>query len=336
MGTELGQIKMWSSSVGGRREARFRMFCSTIIPTIGRGTLDRALWSVLDQDFVEDDFEVIVVNDSSRPLAAKDWQHTEQVRVINTNGRERSVARNAGAAIARGKYLHFLDDDDWLLPGALESLWQLARKSDANWLYGGTELVDRNGKSLIQLHHQMAGNCFIQVMAGEWIPIQSSLIDAEAFFAIGGFDPLLAGPEDIDLCRRMALRWDIAETSALVACIGMGAEGSSTDSEQSRLDARRAREKILNEPGVFRRMHGSANCSYWHGRIVRAYLTSTLWNLRDSSFFAAMSRLLLGLLGILTAASSLLSRDFWRAVAFDHESEVFLRGIEVANSSRER
>ena len=58
-------------------------------------------------------------------LPDMDWQHSEQVRVLNTNRRERSVARNTGAAVAKGKYLHFLDDDDILLPGALEAFWSL-------------------------------------------------------------------------------------------------------------------------------------------------------------------------------------------------------------------
>jgi hypothetical protein len=42
------------------------------------------------------------------------------------------------------------------------------------------------------------------VMAGEWIPLQASLIEAKTFFTVGGFNPLITGPEDIDLLRRIA------------------------------------------------------------------------------------------------------------------------------------
>jgi glycosyltransferase involved in cell wall biosynthesis len=96
------------------------MFCSTVIPTIGRPTLSRAVCSLLDQAFTADDFEVIVVNDSGRPLPEMDWQHSAQVRVIDTNRRERSVARNTGAAIAGGRYLHFLD---YLVPWRHSGRW---------------------------------------------------------------------------------------------------------------------------------------------------------------------------------------------------------------------
>ena len=42
------------------------MFCTTVIPTIGRPTLNRAVTSLLEQAFTADDFEIIVVNDSGR------------------------------------------------------------------------------------------------------------------------------------------------------------------------------------------------------------------------------------------------------------------------------
>ena len=88
-----------------RNQPDKKMFCSVIIPTIGRAAVTRAVQSIIDQTFTADDYEIIVVNDSGKPLPAADWQQLEQIQVITTNRRERCVARNAGAAIARGKYL---------------------------------------------------------------------------------------------------------------------------------------------------------------------------------------------------------------------------------------
>ena len=312
------------------------MFCSTVIPTIGRPELSRAVCSVLEQTFTADDFEVIVVNDSGKPLPESKWQESERVQIIHTKRRERCVARNAGAAIARGKYLHFLDDDDWLLPGALENFWALARQSDANWLYGSSQLVDRQGQPLIQLHHGMNGNCFIQTMAGEWIPLQSSCIKTEAFFAIGGFSPLILATQDVDLCRRIALRGDLGGISNPIACIGMGIEGSVTDYNRGPIYSRQAREKILNEPGVFARMRASANSSYWYGRIVRVYLTSAIWNLQHRKIFTMASRIMFAIAGVASVNWRILSPAFWRAVTKAYESETFLRGFREANRGAER
>ena len=65
------------------------MFCSTIIPTIGRPSLSRTVESVLNQAFSEDSFEVIVVNDSGEKLDSHDWEHSERVQIIQTSRRER-------------------------------------------------------------------------------------------------------------------------------------------------------------------------------------------------------------------------------------------------------
>lgn len=311
------------------------MFCSTIIPTIARPTLARAVKSVLTQTFSADEFEIIVVNDSGKPLPGADWQCEERVRVIDTNRRERSFARNSGAAIAKGRYLHFLDDDDWVYPDAFQNIWELAQVSQADWLYGSSQLVDRQDQPLIELHHGMNGNCFVQVMAGEWIPLQASFIKTEAFFACGGFTPLVHGPEDVDLVRRIALRGDIAGTRAIVACIGMGTECSSTDYNRSPQYSRWAREKILNEPGVFTRLRASACDSYWQGRLVRIYLTSVIWNLQYRKGFAAASRGVSGAVGFLLAGPHIFGAAFWRGLKSPYISWTFLRGFDAASQKLE-
>lgn len=304
------------------------MFCSTIIPTVARPTLARSVESVLDQTFATDDFEVIVVNDSGQPLPKADWQRSEHVQVISTNRRERSVARNTGAAIARGRYLHFLDDDDWLFPDALKHLYALAEGSDAAWLYGSTQLVDRQQKPIIQLRHGLKGNCFTHAMAGEWIPLQASLIRAKTFFAIGGFNPLISGPEDIDLLRRILLQGDITETEKLVACIAMGKDGTTTDYHRHAEMSRWSRERIIDLPGTFGRFRASAGSSYLHGRVLRVYLTSVVWNLQHRHLFTAASRAIFGLTALALTGRHLFAASYWRALAKPYENRTFIMGFQ--------
>jgi glycosyltransferase involved in cell wall biosynthesis len=169
------------------------MFSSTIIPTINRSTLSRAVRSVLAQEFSADGFEVIVVNDSGHPLPDMEWQHADCVRVIDTNRHERSFARNTAAALARGEYFHFLDDDDILLPGALMAFWQLSQEAkDAAWLNGSWQTVDNDGRLIEEFHPNLNGNIFAHLVSGEGLPLQASLIKAVEFFGVGGYDPPLS------------------------------------------------------------------------------------------------------------------------------------------------
>lgn len=93
---------------------------SVIIPVQNRPHLVRqAIESVLAQD--DPTTEIIVVDDASSddtPRALRAFgDKIRPVFLEQPQGCE--VARNAGAALARGDYLAFLDSDDLLLPGAL-------------------------------------------------------------------------------------------------------------------------------------------------------------------------------------------------------------------------
>jgi glycosyltransferase involved in cell wall biosynthesis len=303
------------------------LFCSTIIPTIGRPSLIHAVESVLYQDLPHGEFELIVVNDSGIPLSPATWQSSERVQVIDTNRRERSIARNTGAAAAKGRFLHFLDDDDWLAPGALSHFWELSQQSQAQWLYGISQLVDRKHKPLIQLQHGLQGRSFLEVMAGEWIPLQSSLIGSSAFFKVGGFNPRISGPEDIDLLRRVALTGELAETPHLVANIVMGSQGSTTDYATHPKASQWSREQILEAAGVFDTMRRSATTPYWKGRLVRVYFTSMVWNIQHARPLTAASRGTAGLLGMLLAGRYSLSKEYWSALARPYSSGTFEKGF---------
>lgn len=305
------------------------MFVSTVIPTVGRPTLRRAVESVLNQSYSTAEFEVIVVNDSGTSLPTESWQESPRVQIISTNRVERSVARNTGAAIARGRYLHFLDDDDWMASDALKHFWRLAAENrEAAWIYGGSQLVDGANLPTVRLHHNLNGNSFIQVMAGEWIPLQASLVKADAFFEVGGFNPHIAGPEDIDLLRRLAYLYDLAETNEVVAFIVRDEPSSTTDYDSHPEQSRWAREKILDSPGVFSRMRESAIGPFWHGRIARLYATSLVWNLANRSYSRAASRLVFLLASLFGSGLHILSRRYWHAVGGPYESDTFARGLK--------
>lgn len=268
------------------------MLCSTIIPTIGRPTLARAVKSALEQDLEPELHEIIVVNDSGSPLDEADWLKLPQVTVVDTNRCERSVARNVGAAIASGQYLHFLDDDDYLLPGGLKALLNVAESSDCCWIYGAQRCVRRDGSFIYDNRPEVKGNLFALLVVGEALSLIPSLISRKAFFRVGGFDPGMVVIEDRDLACRLALLGDFGRTDHLIACVQVGHEGTTTGWAKGLQASRIVREKALNAPGALARMLDSV-CGdvFLRGRGCRAYLLSAGLNILAGRFFTGASRL---------------------------------------------
>lgn len=260
------------------------------------------------------------MNDSGRPLAQFDWSDRRRVRTICTNKRERCFARNTGAAIAKGDYLGFLDDDDWLLPGALRALRELAlRHKDAVWLYGGIRVMDENGTIVGEVNSGLSEDCFSQITGGGWAPIQTSLVRSDVFFKVGGYDPLILGTEDLDLTRRIAWHGNFANTPAVVACLLRGGTWkTSTHDKRATVDTHRSRDELLIETGSFLRLLGTAGSSYWYGRNVKVYLSTTAYNFRRKHLFRGVSRFLFMLLALLGSGKHVFASGFWRGVKDHH------------------
>lgn len=315
------------------------MLCSTIIPTIGRPTLSAAVQSVLDQGLDSEEFEIIVVNDSGKPLPPADWQNLENITVMDTNRRNRSVARNVGAAASHGRYLHFLDDDDWMMPGAFDVLLKVAEQTRAAWVYGGFRMVDNAGAKVTDIHPDEIGNCCIQMMAWEWLPLQASLISSEAFFAVDGFASLPSlggGFEDVHLSRQIALFYDMARTDQIVTTIRIGDVSSTTNYVTMFDQNRRSREKTITSPQAFGRLIASARSTsshpdYWFGKVVYYYMASMKWQLQNKHFFTATSRGAHMLAGFALAGSRLFTSDFWRGVIRPHYPRMG-RAIQAAGA----
>jgi len=283
--------------------------------------LARAVESVLSQDSPVN-FEVIVVNDSGKSLSVEDWHHSERVTILNTNRHERCVARNAGAAIARGAYLHFLDDDDWMLPGAFKELWNVSYGSNASLIYGATRVVDKDGNHRAEHHIGVHGNAFVQVMAGELFPLLSSFFESKVFFEVGGFNPRFVWAEDWDIGRWVALRGDVVSTHLPVACLVRDKENTTTNYNKGGVCNILSIDLILDEKRSFTRMLASAKNNYWRGKMVRTYLIGMVWNLRERKFLKALSRASEAAGSLILFAAHMTSLVFWKSLCRPHHSQL--------------
>ncbi len=118
--------------------------------------LPRAIDSAVSQP--GDDYEVIVINDGSSDNTdaivlkyLNDHDH-HQLSYYNQDNLGVSVARNRGVELSRGQFLIFLDADDELISGALNSLRPISQaKPDAGLLIGGHYTAFKDGSK--KLHN---------------------------------------------------------------------------------------------------------------------------------------------------------------------------------------
>lgn len=108
-------------------------FLSIIIPVYKTEPyLKSCIDSILRQ--IRDDVEIILVDDGSPdacPAICDDYaQNFSFVRVVHKQNEGLSIARNTGLNLAEGKYVWFVDSDDYLLNDAISKVFDELAKDD--------------------------------------------------------------------------------------------------------------------------------------------------------------------------------------------------------------
>lgn len=113
-----------SAAAARTDNAPARPLVSVCVPMYNNAaTIERCLRSVLDQDGVE--FEILIVDDQSTDDGAATAAPLLRPgdRLIRNDSRlGLNANHNRCLELARGDYIQFLHGDDWLLPGALQTL----------------------------------------------------------------------------------------------------------------------------------------------------------------------------------------------------------------------
>ncbi|MEN6534186.1 MAG: glycosyltransferase [Bryobacteraceae bacterium] len=187
---------------------------TVIVPTRDRHEqLMVCLQALVDLRYPRNKFEVVVVNDgSAEPVepVVTPFQTLLPLTLLNQNGAGPAAARNHAAALARGRFLAFTDDDcapapDWLNELAVE----LAGAPDA--IVGGRTVNAVNGNLFADASEMLVSYLyehFNHDSGKPWFLASCNFALAAATFrAVGGFDASYptAAAEDRDICDRLRL-----------------------------------------------------------------------------------------------------------------------------------
>lgn len=184
-------------------------------------TIARALDSIFAQSFT--DFEVIVVDDGSTDQTAGVVSgYGNGVRYFRQDNAGVSAARNQGAQLARGRWLAFLDADDWYYPQRLarqaellkrnsqldffiadydlgRSSGEVLRRSITGSEFGRKLLSKVNSQGLYELDVEDLG----QLCADYFGHTSTFSLPRETFLKLGGYDRRFSIGEDLHLLIRL-------------------------------------------------------------------------------------------------------------------------------------
>lgn len=174
---------------------------SVIVPVRnGERSLPALLRSLEAQTFPRGRFEVLIVdNDSSDRTTEVAAEHG--VRVVHEPVRSRSRARNRGARAAGSRLFAFTDVDCVADPGWLGAL--VAAGHRAPLVAGEVRLVTSPTPNAIERFEALWRFGQAAWVEQGWAAAANLLVHADAFEAIGGFDPAYRHfGEDADFCLR--------------------------------------------------------------------------------------------------------------------------------------
>lgn len=121
---------------------------SVIVPVYKvEAYLDRCVQSIADQTY--SNLEIILVDDGSPDncgAMCDAWAEKDsRIKVIHKENGGLSDARNAGMAIAAGKYMGFVDSDDYISPNMYQLLYDRMTADGSDIAACGVEMVFQDG-----------------------------------------------------------------------------------------------------------------------------------------------------------------------------------------------
>lgn len=192
------------------------MLISIIIPAYNAAPfIGEAINSAIRQDITSK--EIIVVDDGSTDNTAKIVKsYGSSVNYYYQKNSGAATARNYGISKANGKYVAFLDSDDFWAPSHLSLLLnELTKIPHAGLIYCGKVWINEKGEELDDVHQQSfypSGWIFRDLFEANYISSSSVVVARkEVIMQEGGFCEAseMRNAQDYELWLRISSKYEI-------------------------------------------------------------------------------------------------------------------------------
>lgn len=162
---------------------------SVIIPMYNvEPYVERCLRSLEDQDIKKEDFEIICINDgspdNSGDVVLRLQKEYINIILIDQENQGVSRARNKGIEKASGKYILFIDPDDFVEAGSFESILDNAQKHMAQVSFLGFTFLNEDGTIRKKVLHNKNNNVVYSGIDTYYISRKDGSTDPDRMWAI--------------------------------------------------------------------------------------------------------------------------------------------------------
>lgn len=206
---------------------------SIIIPLYNKElSIASTLQTVLNQDY--SNFEVIIVNDGStdRSLEIAQTICDSRIKIINTENRGVSSARNTGIRNASNEFITFLDADDIWFPYCLSEFkalieeFSLASVFCTSHTLNIKDIPSTEKRYYVDNYYKATAEFYARYTVALLL-IGCVAVRKECFETVGYFKEKMTHGEDLDMWKRLAEHYKFAKSELVTMKYRLDAENRS-------------------------------------------------------------------------------------------------------------